>query len=201
MSFLIDDLLAFSRTGRAEINAVEIDSRAMVDQVIQELQGDIQGPRHHVEDRNVAGGGGGSIFAPPRLDESAFQRPEIHPPPGRSGDRNRLLRLGRQTWRARRKRSFWCAITGLVFDMKYAATLFGVFQRFHSSQDFEGTGIGLANVHRTILRHGGRIWAESRPNEGRQLLFLAAAGLGRGGGVKQIALNGAAYGIKRIVIG
>jgi PAS domain S-box-containing protein len=164
MGGLIDDLLKFSRTGRAEIKHKTVDMNRMVKDVmapITESCGDrtiewIIGDLPSVEGdapllRQVWANLLGNAVKYTRPRESA--RIEVH---------------------AREENGeavFTVADNGVGFDMRYADKLFGVFQRLHSPGNFEGTGIGLATVHRIITRHGGRVWAEAEVDLGARFYF------------------------------
>lgn len=164
MGALIDDLLAFSRMGRAEMMTTGVDMEALVRSVVAEL-----------------GSGSGER----QIDW------EIDPLPRVEGDaamlRLVLVNLLSNALKFTRKQpravirigalsredeiEFYVSDNGVGFDMRYVNKLFGLFQRLHDATEFEGTGVGLANVQRIVRRHGGRVWAESPEGGGATFRF------------------------------
>ncbi|MHC1785047.1 MAG: PAS domain S-box protein [Anaerolineaceae bacterium] len=165
MGMLIDDLLSFSRMGRSEISRSQIDLASLVQDVIKEFEPETAGRNiewkvsplplitgDHAMLRGVMVNLISNAIKFTRLRE--LTRIEIG---CEKGNDNEIVIFVRDN--------------GVGFDMKYADKLFGVFQRLHRQEDFEGTGIGLANVNRIISRHGGKTWAEAEINHGATFYF------------------------------
>jgi PAS domain S-box-containing protein len=168
MGRLIDDLLAFSRTGRAEMHPVEIDMKDMVDQIIQDRRMECRGRQvtWEIGPLSVASGDPGLLrLVWVNLLDNALKYT------GRCASAK--IEVGRLAPGdgSGREAVFYVRDNGVGFDMQYASKLFGVFQRLHRAEDFEGTGIGLANVQRIIHRHGGRVWADAKVGSGATFSF------------------------------
>lgn len=165
MGVLIDDLLEFSRMSRHEMQLTDVDVAQLVEKVRAELAPQATG-RDIVwqigELPHVQGDPAMLHLAFVNLLSNALKYTRPRP--------RTEITLTAQPWEDGEV-CFCLADNGVGFDMKYADKLFGVFQRMHRSEEFEGTGIGLANVQRIIHRHGGRIWAESSPDRGASFYF------------------------------
>jgi PAS domain S-box-containing protein len=164
MGALIDDLLSFSRMSRAELRHSKVSSDSLVHEAVHGLQPETNG-------RNIKW----NIAALPEVDADPAMLRQVwanlisnavkYTRPRDPAE----IEIGSRAENG--EQIFFVQDNGVGFDMQYAHKLFGVFQRLHRADEFEGTGIGLANVSRIIHRHGGRVWAESRPNAGATFFF------------------------------
>jgi PAS domain S-box-containing protein len=164
MGQLIDDILKFSRTGRVELTLSGIDMEQMAHAVFEELQSAVTGSKLQMEIDPLPPARGDSammrqVFANLISNAIKFsstrETPRIHVGATVKGDET----------------VYYVRDNGVGFDMQYADKLFGVFQRLHSVNEFEGTGIGLAIVKRIVTRHGGRVWTDGKVNEGATIYF------------------------------
>jgi signal transduction histidine kinase len=170
MSHLVDDLLGFSRMARAEMHRATVDVDALVAEVVSEQAGDTGGRQVDwvlTPLPPVRGDRAMLKVALTNLVSNAVKytatreraRIEIGAMPSTNGERVLFVRDN-----------------GVGFDMQYADKLFGVFQRLHSADEFEGTGIGLASVQRIVQRHEGRTWAEGSIDHGATFYVALPAG-------------------------
>ncbi|HRG90401.1 MAG TPA: ATP-binding protein, partial [Chitinophagales bacterium] len=163
MGILIDDLLTFSRLGRQSIKCVNIDLGQLVETVLDNIRNnttykaEIQISKlHHV----VADPGLLTIVFTNLIGNAIKYSSKVEKP---------AIEVSSYI----QDNAVVVKITdnGVGFDMEYKDKLFGVFQRLHSSDEFEGTGVGLAIVQRIIHKHGGRVWAEGAIDKGATFYF------------------------------
>jgi len=164
MGELIDDLLSFSRLGRAEINMSDLDMEDLVCEVWKELQVINPNRQLNLTNNNVPPGRGDrtlikQVYANLLSNAVKFTK----------NVKDAYIEAG--GYSEGNENVYYVKDNGVGFDMNYYDKLFGVFQRLHSDDDFEGTGIGLAIVQRIIQRHEGRVWAEGKVNQGAVFYF------------------------------
>ena len=167
MAQMIEDLLEFSRLGRRKPATQPVPLEELVNQVIAEQ-------RIAIADRAVefAVASLGIAHADPALLKQVLANLIGNSVKYTRGRYPARVEIGRRPPETPGGPTvYYVKDNGAGFDMRQSHRLFGVFQRFHTQQEFEGTGVGLAIVERIIVRHGGRIWAESRPNEGAVFYF------------------------------
>ena len=164
MGRLIDELLSFSRLGRQQLKCSSLDMTGLAQAVFQQLTA-LPGERKPQLDLKPLPAARGDlpmmrqVFVNLLSNAIKFTRHRQAP----------VIEIGGQD--DVEQNTYYVKDNGVGFDPKYSNKLFGVFQRLHHDDEFEGTGVGLALVHRILNRHGGRIWAESKPDEGATFYF------------------------------
>ncbi len=164
MGLLIDDLLAFSRMGRAELTKADINLCELVKECIGDLSDDLIG-----RDIKWVIGKLPKVTGDKALLKQAVLNLISNAVKYTKQKSEAVIKIGVET--RSNEFVFYIKDNGAGFDMKYVDKLFGVFQRLHSESQFEGTGIGLASVKKIINRHGGKVWAESEVNNGAAFYF------------------------------
>jgi len=164
MDQLIVGLLEFSRAGREHLDLRRIDMTALAGSAAAEVVAAYTGPKAHIEIAELPAAAGDATVVRQvwcNLIGNALKYSAKRPEP-------RIKISGRIE---NREAVYQVEDNGAGFDMRYADRLFGVFQRLHRTEDFSGTGVGLAIVHRIIARHGGRIWAQGALDAGACFQF------------------------------
>jgi light-regulated signal transduction histidine kinase (bacteriophytochrome) len=160
---LIDDLLGFSRAGRTALRVQPVDAERLVADVRAEL-GERNG-RTLVWDVEPLP----AVSADPAMLRVVFANLLSNAVKYTAPRAEAHIRVGSR--RGDAETIFFVADDGVGFDMRHAGQLFGVFQRLHLAEEFEGSGIGLAIVERVVSRHGGRAWAEAEEGKGATFYF------------------------------
>jgi PAS domain S-box-containing protein len=167
MGQLVDDLLSLARIGRQELKIEVTALSSLVDEVLRSLKKEMQG-------RDIRWQIGELPFADcdPGLVKQVFFNLLANAVKYTRPRKPAVIEVGRTNLEG--QSVIFVRDNGVGFNMKYADKLFGVFQRLHRKEDFEGTGVGLATVQRIIHKHGGRIWAEAEIDKGATFSFSLA---------------------------
>ncbi len=165
MGLLIDDLLTFSRIGRVEMQKAVFNLNPVVEEILEDLQPEMQGREITWGIRTLP-----DVYGDRSLIKLVFQNLISNAIKFTSPRAQAEIEIGTTSGKADETVVF-VRDNGVGFDMKYSDKLFGVFQRLHSADQFEGTGIGLANVQRIVHRHGGKTWAEGSIDKGATFYF------------------------------
>ncbi|HWQ08643.1 MAG TPA: ATP-binding protein, partial [Holophaga sp.] len=164
MGHLIDDLLKLSRVSRADLDQVDVDLSAMSTRILQDFT-----EKQPFRDITFEVAPGLATWADPRL--MAIVMENLLANAWKFTQKTPGARIEVGALPEGEETAFYVRDNGAGFDMAYASKLFGAFQRLHTAQEFEGTGIGLAIVQRIIHRHGGRLWAEGETGRGATFHF------------------------------
>jgi PAS domain S-box-containing protein len=167
MGNLIDDLLAFSRLSRQSVNRLTVDTNDLVQCVSDELKSQQNGRQIEWKIGTMPACQGDPALLKQvwvNLLSNAIKYTRDRKPA--------IVEAGCACESG--ENIYFVRDNGVGFDMRYVKKLFGVFQRLHRADEFEGTGVGLAIVQRIIHRHGGRIWAEAKVNQGAVFYFTIA---------------------------
>jgi PAS domain S-box-containing protein len=167
MGQLIDDLLNLSRLGRQDIRFNKINMESMVKSVVEEVS-QLNNQQFKINYHQIL---------PSNCDNALIRQVWVNL------ISNAVKYSGKQkhpeitigSYQKDGYITYFVKDNGVGFDMKYAGKLFGVFQRLHKITEFEGTGVGLALVHRIIAKHGGKVWAHSEPDKGATFYFSLPA--------------------------
>ena len=164
MGQLIDDLLAFSRFGKTELVKTKITMDKLIHSIVYEFQQEAGERKVEVKVNPLE---------PANVDITLIKQVWINLISNafKYSNRKEITKIEIGAYIEKNENVYYIKDNGVGFDMEYSHKLFGVFQRLHKMKEFEGTGVGLAIVQRIIQRHGGKVWAEAKVNEGASFFF------------------------------
>lgn len=171
MGNLVDDLLAFSRLSRLPVKKETVPVSGVVEHCLRELTSAGNGRSIEVRVGDLP-----ACQADPSLLKQVWTNLLSNAFKYTGKREAALIEIGAQPGGGSSGAVYFVKDNGVGFDMRYASKLFGVFQRLHRIEDYDGTGVGLAIVQRIIHRHGGRIWADAAPDKGATFFFTLEEG-------------------------